>query len=723
MNFLARLIFLFCLFYFFLFVVPSDVSAVIAIWRDGVSSPTYSTICPEGWGIYCKDTDTGVSSCSGTVYTGDLTPCVDAGVSHSNTCCTLGGGCTAADNTYITLWDYNYAEYCKITTDSKFGTCKFGYSYTTNTCGATDTCRYSPYLYAGACNTACTGQTSCTGSQACTVGGLYKTCCNTNGTVDGECNGGQFTGTCPANTATVICGVSSCDGISGYCTTQPCGSSACRDAFPQPTVTPTPTPTPLPGGCPASGDNCVYSQGSACYSGKTNDTGTCTWVNGVCLNPSAGCSYSCGPVTCPSGSPPPSPVPTSTPPPGSWQGCGSCNVGCGGNNSRSHCFSGSTDMGCQSSFQCRIAPDGSCQWDPGSCTGGGGNMTCLECVFNMARFCEPKTSLITWENPSQDVCGNQWTGYSWGPKGSIIQQNLNDCEYLRETGQGCSGNWSWASVNLNSCICGSSTADATITFSNNNPQAGSAFTVYADSFKNYDQGSGGGSGKGPMIVRLEVYNSANQRVYIREPQRRSTRSVSSYSSGSCSADSWTGCVYSWPDGWKKLDGTPCGTPFSQRRYEWDLNLPSAGTYSFKLSVQELYYVCATNSLTVTAPPPPAVPTLLPVECLTNRDTALNWNPVTGADRYGLRLYRTGYSSTNPLIYEPNLSSPPYPPYHFITSYADRFWWQLRAGNQYGVWSEWSPYSYFNCEEPIRAWIQTTGGDVHSNIRINAPGGP
>lgn len=54
--------------------------------------------------------------------------------------------------------------------------------------------------------------------------------------------------------------------------------------------------------CPLSGDNCIYSTSDgSCYSGKTGNTSTCAagYPPGVCVNPTAGCNYSCGPVTCP----------------------------------------------------------------------------------------------------------------------------------------------------------------------------------------------------------------------------------------------------------------------------------------------------------------------------------------------------------------------------------------------------------------------------------------
>lgn len=469
-------------------------------------------------------------------------------------------------------------------------------------------------------------------------------------------------------------------------------------------------PPPPPPSCPATGDNCVFSQDGACYSGKANNLNTCTWVNGTCLNPTSGCTYSCGPVSCPAGTAPtPPPAPTPIPPPGNWQACGSCAVGCGGDNAKSHCFSGGTDQGCQPSYQCRISPDNTCQWDPGACNSpSGGGMTCLDCGFGMARFCQPSASLITWEDLSNtpNICSNGWAGYAWGPKARIIQQNLNDSGWCNADRTFCapSGSWGGSSVGLESCICGNSTADTTITFSNSNPRPGETFTIYAKSYKNYDQGSGSGAALDPMVVRMTAYDSTGRMINLGAPARKSTAYITSYNVGECHADTWT--------------GSGDGKPWPQRVYEWDTSLPTTGTYSFKLSVQEQYYVCATASLTITTPPAPAVPTLNSVTCLTGRTTSLSWNTVSGASVYELKVYRAGYSSINPLIYANWTSSPA----TYTFSDPDQFWWQVRAGNQYGSWSAWSSYGYFNCTEPMKAWIQTTG-DIHSNSQISAPGGP
>ncbi|OGE27960.1 hypothetical protein A2867_02705 [Candidatus Daviesbacteria bacterium RIFCSPHIGHO2_01_FULL_40_11] len=95
--------------------------------------------------------------------------------------------------------------------------------------------------------------------------------------------------------------------------------------FPSGSLESNPSPTPVASGtagstpspaisCPAPADNCVYSQDGQCYSGYTSDTSTCTWINDTCLNPTAGCAYSCGPlVSCPSSATvKPTPVPSSS---------------------------------------------------------------------------------------------------------------------------------------------------------------------------------------------------------------------------------------------------------------------------------------------------------------------------------------------------------------------------------------------------------------------------
>ncbi|MBI2196802.1 hypothetical protein HYU45_04315, partial [Candidatus Daviesbacteria bacterium] len=247
------------------------------------------------------DPTTGSSSCPfGSITTPNLSPCQGSIGGYSNACCTSGGGCTAGDGSRINLWDYNYVSGCTATPIG-FGDCNFSYNYQTQTCGATDTCQSSPYLYAGACNPACTGQTSCTGTSACTIGGLYKTCCNSDGTVDGSCNGGQFTGTCPSGTTTVICGVSSCSGIGGNCTTAACGAPACATLAPS-------TPNcnsgiSCSGSCSATSSNTCANNGTqgSCVYTTYSSGGSCTQVaapNQTCSVDNCSAGNTCQNGTC-----------------------------------------------------------------------------------------------------------------------------------------------------------------------------------------------------------------------------------------------------------------------------------------------------------------------------------------------------------------------------------------------------------------------------------------
>lgn len=191
--------------------------------------------CGTG-GCFTYDSDTRASSCadlSGPTTTTDLTPCIDELDPYQNTCCRNGGGCTAlGDQSTLNQWDWNYASGCEAKPTIS-GECGFKFQYKTQTCGATDSCivqptgSKGPYLNPGQCS-----------DNGCTTGPtIYKTCCYSNGNADDSCRGDQFTGTCPSNTTTVICGVGSCSGINATCTTAACGNAACLAIFPQVTCT------------------------------------------------------------------------------------------------------------------------------------------------------------------------------------------------------------------------------------------------------------------------------------------------------------------------------------------------------------------------------------------------------------------------------------------------------------------------------------------------------
>ncbi|MFH1535719.1 MAG: hypothetical protein ABIC96_01425 [Patescibacteria group bacterium] len=172
-----------------------------------------------------------------------------------NTCCT-GSSCSSPCGT-IGTWNWCYANGCQVR-QRAIEDCSFQYQYNYANCGAYDVCTSpvnNPYLNPGQCSTS-----------GCTYGStVYKTCCNSNGTVDGSCSQSQdsgygyYYGSCPSGPgyAPVMCNVDAgtCAAVAGQivCTTQPCGSSACAiltgpvstptPGGPTPTSAPPPTPT------------------------------------------------------------------------------------------------------------------------------------------------------------------------------------------------------------------------------------------------------------------------------------------------------------------------------------------------------------------------------------------------------------------------------------------------------------------------------------------------
>ncbi|MFW6110390.1 MAG: hypothetical protein ACOC6Q_03145, partial [Patescibacteria group bacterium] len=172
----------------------------------------------------------------------DMSWCEDMGATPQNTCCRDSGGCSTSECGDIDQWNWCHATDCCLITDKErcweapYGDdCWIGYRiYFTNTeCGATDTCYGSPYLYAGKCS-----------SGGCTVGGRYKVCCYPDGRIDGDCNGGEFTGTCPPGTETKYCGF---DGYPDCDDPNVCGGEPAPEPG-EPTPTPYPTP-PAPTYC------------------------------------------------------------------------------------------------------------------------------------------------------------------------------------------------------------------------------------------------------------------------------------------------------------------------------------------------------------------------------------------------------------------------------------------------------------------------------------------
>ncbi len=239
---MRHLILLFISLFFFLLFVSK------------VDAATYSGVGANGQpASFDFDPTTGCTNITDSqVTTSDLTPCVDTQGPYSNTCCTSGTGCTAADGSSLSQWQWNFASGC--VASRTFGSfCSVQYKYQTQTCNSTDTCRAEPALYPGLCT-----------NNGCAIGTVqYKYCCN------GACNGGDYTGTCPGGNFQFCGGAGQ----------PPCNASAC------PTLTPTPTPTPPgttppPGVCPTTGG----WEGGPCTQGSSNAPESCSGANSTTCN-------------------------------------------------------------------------------------------------------------------------------------------------------------------------------------------------------------------------------------------------------------------------------------------------------------------------------------------------------------------------------------------------------------------------------------------------------
>ena len=253
-----KIFFFFCfLFIIFLFLAPKSVEAAEAkyyyyYYRSPAAAVNYSFWSNEDLsGDYYREDyynfptnpadNTYINQCSLPDWTPlpDMNSCQKNLGAAENTCCT-SSSCSSSCGT-IGTWNWCYANGCKVK-QVRF-TCDFQYQYNYQLCGNYDSCTATqPYLNPGLCT-----------SSGCQVSPtVYKTCCYSNGTVDGTCVGGQFSGGCPSGSTAVMCGVGggTCAAVYPYpCATASCGQSACSAWFGAPTPTPggpTPTPTPAP---------------------------------------------------------------------------------------------------------------------------------------------------------------------------------------------------------------------------------------------------------------------------------------------------------------------------------------------------------------------------------------------------------------------------------------------------------------------------------------------
>lgn len=235
-------------------------------------------------------------TCPYAVWTNtELSRCDTALESPQNTCTGSSGGDSACG--YLGPWSYCYASACQVKAkELSPGYCDYQYQYSYINCGAYDTCEGGPYLKAGRCGSG----TACDSSQ-CRVGGTYKTCCqvsggNFTGNLGESCTGGCRTGVCPAGSAAVICGVSSCAGIGAACTLAPCGVGACQALAAQTPPPGEPIPTQPPGGGGGGGGEQTSACGScdgsyyACTEGTGCGVGPCERITWGIPWPEGNCS-------------------------------------------------------------------------------------------------------------------------------------------------------------------------------------------------------------------------------------------------------------------------------------------------------------------------------------------------------------------------------------------------------------------------------------------------
>lgn len=290
---------LFCLFLFsFLFLFKTDASAVWKYWH-GLEGSSQYVRCDVDNPTLCECTTSGSVDVP-------LTACQENLGSSLDVCCTDGSCDTGADRCgTIRTWDWCRATSCTAT--PIVGECSFDFNYNYQSCGATDSCQGQPFLYPGQCST-----------NGCTVSSQeYKTCCNSDGTVDGQCTGGQFTGTCPSGSTAVMCGVSSgtCAAVAPFpCTTSACGTSACQ------AWAGAGGPTAPPSTPPPDGGQCTFSDCGAggCASNGRFVSGACQgfdWFTGNGCYFDQSCVQQCTPKGCPT-----------SPPTGLSDTCGSSGV-------------------------------------------------------------------------------------------------------------------------------------------------------------------------------------------------------------------------------------------------------------------------------------------------------------------------------------------------------------------------------------------------------------
>ena len=164
----------------------------------------YSSVLADCNNGICESTDI-TAECLKDCDEGD--PCAEPNCSKPKPapiCCRPGVTCPEDKP----VWTYAHSPQCIVDYADPFGLlCSWHWQYTY--CKSLDTCKSEDpyYLYAGLC-----------GDGGCEVGGRYKVCCKEGKPV--KCEGGQFTGVCPAGSTAEFCGFDthpSCDDPDAVC--------------------------------------------------------------------------------------------------------------------------------------------------------------------------------------------------------------------------------------------------------------------------------------------------------------------------------------------------------------------------------------------------------------------------------------------------------------------------------------------------------------------------
>ncbi len=217
--------------------------------------------------LECVDNCPPDPDCGTEGATCSIDSCSPLGV--QDYCCNSWGGCSpnlGQNCNSVKIWDYCHDPTCQVVVLPPFGKCDWSWSF--QNCASVDSClNEGPYLRSGNCGA---GIGTCD-SSGCMYGGIYKTCCQVSGgsftgNLGGNCTGGCRSGYCPGGSSPVICGVGSCAGIFGACTTAACGLPACQAMNSGGGEVATPIPTSISNPPPPATGTTKCGEDTACCS-------------------------------------------------------------------------------------------------------------------------------------------------------------------------------------------------------------------------------------------------------------------------------------------------------------------------------------------------------------------------------------------------------------------------------------------------------------------------